>query len=65
MVNIMKPITQKMKKTNSYNLLHDSKQDVATLMQYCNMLADKINELNTELQETKDELKRVRKLAYE
>lgn len=61
----MKPITQKMRKTNSCNLLHDSKQDVATLMQYCNMLADKINELNIELQETKDELEKIRRLAYE
>lgn len=61
----MNPITQKMRKTNSCNLLHDSKHDVATLMQYCNMLADKINELNTELQETKNELEKVRKLAYE
>ena len=60
----MKPITQKIRKTNNYNLLHDTKQDVATLMQYCNMLADKVNELNEELQETKQELEKVRKLAY-
>lgn len=60
----MKPIIQKMRKTNNYNLLHDTKQDVATLMQYCNMLADKVNELNEELQETKEELEKVRKLAY-
>ena len=62
----MKPITQKFQKdkTNNYNLLHDTKQDVATLMQYCNMLADKVNELNEELQETKEELKKIRNLAY-
>ena len=60
----MKPITQKMRKTNNCNLFHDTKEDVATLMQYCNMLADKVNELNEELQETKEELKNVRRLAY-
>ena len=59
----MKAITQKLRNTNNYSLLYDSRQDVATLMKYCNMLADKINELNTELQETKKELERVRSLT--
>ena len=60
----MKSITQKIRKTNNCNLFHDTKEDVATLMQYCNMLADKINELNEELQETKEELEKVRNLTY-
>ena len=61
----MQPITQKIRKTGSLYLFHNTKEDVATMAKYCNMLADKINELNTELQETKDELEKVRKLAYE
>lgn len=60
----MKPITLKIKKTDNYNFLHDSKQDVTTLMRYCNMLADKVNELNEELQDVKKELEEVRKLAW-
>lgn len=51
----MKPITQKLRNTNNSYLLHDTRKDVATLMQYCNMLADKVNELNEELQEIKKE----------
>ena len=61
----MKPITQKLRNTNNCNILHDTRLDVATLMQYCNMLADKVNELNEELQKTKEELEKVRTLAYE
>lgn len=49
----MKPITKKLQHIDQYNLVHDTKKDVATLMKYCNMLADKINELNDELQELK------------
>lgn len=60
----MQPIKKRMKRTDNWNLFHDTKTDVATLMEYCNMLADKVNELNEELQETKEELKRVRNLAY-
>lgn len=59
----MKPITQKIRKTNNCYLFHDAKGDIATLTSYCNMLADKVNELNEELQETKKELKNVRKLV--
>ena len=53
----MKPIVQRIKKTYNYNLFHDTKGDIATLTEYCNMLADKINELNEELQKTKEEFK--------
>lgn len=54
----MKPITKKLRPTGNYNLLHDSKADVATLMEYCNMLTDKINELNEELKQTKKNWKK-------
>lgn len=60
----MEPITQKIRKTNSCHLFHDTKRDVETLTIYCNMLADKINELNEELQETKKELERVRRFSF-
>lgn len=53
----MQPIKKRLKKTDNINLFHDSKTDIATLMEYCNMLADKINELNEELEKTKKELK--------
>ena len=56
----MDPITKKIRKTNNPSLLHDSREDVVALMKYCNMLADKINELNAELQETKRELAKVK-----
>lgn len=61
----MQPITQKIRKTGDLYLFHNTKEDVATMAKYCNMLADKVNELNEELQETKRELEKVRQLAYE
>ena len=60
----MQPIVKKIRKTNEYSILHDTREDVTALASYCNMLADKINELNEELQETKKELEKVRKLAW-
>lgn len=52
----MKPIIKRIKRTDHYNIMHDSKKDVAVLMDYCNMLADRINELNAELQELRKEI---------
>lgn len=60
----MQEITQKIKKTDSLYLFHNTKEDVATIAKYCNMLADKVNELNEELQETKRELEMVRKRMH-
>lgn len=60
----MQEITQKIKKTDSLYLFHNTKEDVATIAKYCNMLADKVNELNEELQETKSELEMVRKRMH-
>lgn len=48
----MQKITQKIEK--------QTVEDVAAIAKYCNMLADKVNELNEELQETKKELERCR-----
>lgn len=60
----MEPITKKIRKTNECSLFHDTKGDMSTLTTYCNMLADKINELNEELQETKRNLKRSVNLVF-
>ena len=49
----MEKIKKRLRNPGNYNLFHDTKSDIATLMEYCNMLADKINELNEELQLTK------------
>ena len=53
----MKPIKERMRKTNTEYIFHNTKEDVRTLAKYCNMLADKINELNKEVQELKEQLK--------
>lgn len=53
----MRPIREKIRITGDNYIFHDTKGDVRTLMEYCNMLADKINELNDELQTTKAMLK--------
>ncbi|MFA5313674.1 MAG: hypothetical protein WC375_10245 [Methanomassiliicoccales archaeon] len=44
-MNMIKKIKTKLRKSGNINLLHDSKQDVATLMAVCNELIDKVNEL--------------------
>ena len=60
----MQEITQKIRKTDSLYLFHNTKEDVATIAKYCNMLADKVNELNKELQETKEELEMVHRRMH-
>lgn len=52
----MKPIKEKIRKTSTQNIFHDTKGDVKMLANYCNMLADKINELNDEVQELRKKL---------
>ena len=46
----MKPIKERIGKTGSCYLVYDAKEDIRILSNYCNMLADKINELNEEVQ---------------
>lgn len=46
----MNPITKKIKKSDNPGLVHDSRADIAALAEYCNMLAEKINELNKEVE---------------
>ncbi len=53
----MKPIKEKMRKTGTEYIFHNTREDVRTLAKYCNMLADKINELNCEVQELKKQIK--------
>lgn len=52
----MKPIKEKIRKTSTQNIFHDTKGDVKMLANYCNMLADKINELNDEVEELRKKL---------
>lgn len=52
----MKKITSKLRKPDVSNLFHDTRQDVAILAKYCNMLAETINDLIDELERTKAEL---------
>ena len=53
----MKPIKEKMRKSGTEYIFHNTKEDVRILAKYCNMLADKINELNLEVQELREQLK--------
>ena len=53
----MKPIKEKIRGTGNLYIFHDSREDVKTLSKYCNMLADKINELNKEVQELREKVK--------
>lgn len=52
----MKPIKKRIRTTGDNYIFHDTRGDILTLMEYCNMLADKFNELNSELQGVKQEL---------
>lgn len=52
----MKPIKERFKTTGQAFLFHDTKEDCKRLANYCNMLADKINELNLEVQELRGRL---------
>ena len=45
-----------MRKTGTAYIFHNTKEDVRIIADYCNMLADKINELNAEVQELKSQL---------
>ena len=53
----MKPIKEKIRKTSIQNIFHDTKGDIKMLVNYCNMLADKINELNNEVKELRKNYK--------
>ena len=57
----MNPIIERFRTTGQSFLFHDTKEDCKRLANYCNMLADKINELNLEVQELKKKLKEVNK----
>lgn len=50
-------IKDRMRKTGTVYIFHNTKEDVRIIADYCNMLADKINELNAEVQELKSQLK--------
>lgn len=47
----MKPIKERMRKSGTQYMIYNAKEDVRIISEYCNMLADKINELNLEVQE--------------
>lgn len=42
---MIKKITKKIKESKDNGIFHDSRRDINTLAEYCNMLAEKINEL--------------------
>lgn len=56
----MQKIKARLRKSDVPNLFHDTRGDVAILTKYCNMLADKVNELIDELEKTKAELARLK-----
>ena len=47
----MKPIKLKLRKTGENYIFHNTREEARRFADYCNMLADKINELNLEVQE--------------
>ena len=47
----MKSIKERMRKSGTQYMFYNAKEDVRIISEYCNMLADKINELNLEVQE--------------
>lgn len=49
----MKPIREKLRPNGNTSILH-TREDIKVLMQYCNMLADNINQLNKELEEMRE-----------
>ena len=51
----MKPIREKLRPSGNTSVFH-AHEDIKVLMEYCNMLAGYINQLNNELEETKREL---------
>lgn len=51
----MRPIREKLRPSGNTSVFH-TREDIKVLMEYCNMLADHINQLNNELEETKREL---------
>lgn len=53
----MTPIGRRMRKSSDNYIFHDAKKDIGILMDYCNMLADKINELNEEVHVLRMQLK--------
>lgn len=56
----MKPINEFLRKTNQEYLFHDYKTDIATLIKYCNMLAEKINEVIGENEKLKKEIDKLK-----
>lgn len=57
----MKPIIERFRTTGQAFLFHDTKEDCKRLANYCNMLADKVNELNLEVRELRQKLEKVDK----
>ena len=52
----MRPILERFKTTGQTFLFNDTKEDCKRLANYCNMLAEKINELNLEVQELRKKI---------
>ena len=52
----MKPISKKIRTTKQVYFQQDTKEDIRTLAEYCNMLADNINKLNEEVQELREKI---------
>lgn len=48
----MKPIKEKLRPNGNTSVFH-AREDIKVLMEYCNMLADNINQLNKELEEVR------------
>ena len=51
----MKPIREKLRSNGNTSVFH-AREDIKVLTKYCNMLADRFNQLNDELEEAKREL---------
>ena len=51
----MRPIREKLRPSGNTSVFH-AREDIKVLMEYCNMLADRINQLNDELEKAKREL---------
>lgn len=50
----IEPLNNRLRRSGSHGLIHDSRQDVATLMLANNLLVDKVNELIEEINSLND-----------
>jgi hypothetical protein len=51
MTSKIKPITKNLKKSDGYGIFHDSRADSIALAKYANMLAEKLNEVISKINE--------------